>query len=275
MNKIQKSLIKKVIDALRYQQREAPEAYAEFFINYGKILKEGIHFDRDNKESIAGIGLWYSHKQQKKITLEDYCKNIPAASIEENDTEESQADKESDKKDEKTPIYYLTGTQLHQLNSSPYLEKFTDSEHDVLLLTDPIDDWVVQGLKSYKDHPLQDAKFADISSNANTEERKEAEKEQQKINQDNKDFLALGKESIGTDKIDSIELVTTLKDSVAVLLPKEGAPSPQQERYMKAMGQNVPTSIQDLQLNASHPLVQKVLELHTKDADNKEIKTYL
>jgi HSP90 family molecular chaperone len=88
-------------------------------------------------------------------------------------------------------------------------------------MIDPIDDWVTQSLQEYKGHTLQDAKHAQISSNKDAKEVTAEKKEQDKINQDNKDFLAFSKEAIGKERIDSIALVTTLTDSVAVLLPKE------------------------------------------------------
>lgn len=249
---IQKSLVKKILESLQYQLTENIDNYTEFYTNYGKTLKEWIHFSFDHKEQIAGLWLRHSFKHNKHITLDEYKADL--------------------NKEDK--IYYLTGSHLDQLTTSPYLEKFKQSDHDVILMSDPIDDRVVQSLTTYQDHELQDAKHADITTD-DTPESKKQKKQQDKINQDNKNFIAYTKQTIGTDKLDTVSLVNNLTDSVAVLIPKEWAPSAQQERYMKAMGQNVPTSVQDLHLNSDHPLVQKVIASYETDPKDETVTRYL
>ncbi len=252
MSKIQKSLTKKVLESLRYQMKENSDAYEEFFSVYGKTLKEWIHFDRDNKEAIAWICKWHTLNNEETITLDQYCEN-----------------KKSDR------IYYLTGANLKQIKTSPYLEKFKDTDYDVLLMPDPIDDWVVQGLQKYKETELQDAKTADISSWENSKEKEAAQKKTDKINGDNKNFIAFAQQHIGKEFIESVKLVTNLSETAAVLIPKEWAPSAQQERYMKAMGNDVPTSVQDLQINADHPIVTKMIEVYNKDPKDASLPNYL
>jgi len=272
MSKIQSSLVKKILDALSYQMRENPENYQEFHNSYGKILKEGIHFDRNNKEKIASCITFASLKTEKNISLDSYIDALPK----EEKKEKTDKKKEEEKKPEETTkwnIYYLTGKSLTDLQNSPYLEQFKSKDIDVLLMTDPIDDRVVQALTAYKDYKLVNAQHADLWSDDKEEKKKK--KETDKLNKENKDFLAFAKGVIGDDKIDNIELTHKLTDTLAVLVTKEGQASAQMEQYMKAMGQNVPQSKKDFQINANHPILLKAIEAHKKDEKDETLKNTL
>lgn len=123
LGKIQKNLIKKILTQLEKSLKNDRENYEKFFMNFGEILKEGIHYDHENKSQIAKVCLFYSLNKNAYITLDAYLE---------------------DKQDNQKNIYYITGATKEQLKSSPYLEKLKSNRYDVLLLSDPIDEWVVQ-----------------------------------------------------------------------------------------------------------------------------------
>lgn len=246
INKVQSSLVKKVIETCKYKQQEDRNNYEEFFSNYGKILKEGIHFDRSNKEEIASICLFYSSKENKLISLDEY------------------SDKSVGKE-----IYYLTGNNIKELKDNPYMEQFENSEHDVLLMTDPIDERVVQSLQTYKGCKLISAQHADIEhSNKSKKEKKVVEK----MNEEHKDLLEYIKKILHEEAIDKVEFSHKLKEPLAVLKDKEGQPSLQMERYIKAMGQETTPIKRDLIINKDHPLANKIIEIYTKDKKSDSMK---
>jgi len=99
--KIQKNLVKKILDELKKQLKNNREGYEEFHKNFGDILKEGIHYEMEMKDDIAPTVLFHSLVLDRKITLREY---LDAKSTIQNE------------------IYYLTGSDLEQLKHSPYLE---------------------------------------------------------------------------------------------------------------------------------------------------------
>ena len=106
------------------------EDYEKFFTEFGKIVKEGLHTDRVNCEKLKDIVLYESMNTEagKFITLKEYVDAMP----------ESQED-----------IYYITGDKRSAVASSPALEYYRSKGYDVLFMTDPIDEWVMQSMFQY------------------------------------------------------------------------------------------------------------------------------
>jgi molecular chaperone HtpG len=213
-------------------------------------LKEGVYYDADNKEKIAGLLRFSTLLGEEKISLDTYM-----ATLDQN----------------KKEIYYLTGQSLRELRSSPYTETFRTAGIDLLLLDEPLDEWVVQSLESYKERKLVSAAGANLDI-PETKETASKKKETEKKAGKQKDFLAFVWSTIGTEKLEKVDLTYKLTDSVAVLTTPEGQPSAQMEKYMQAMGQEVAPSKKIFELNADHPLTDKMIDLYATDKEGTKLK---
>ncbi|HEX9137941.1 MAG TPA: molecular chaperone HtpG, partial [Nitrospirota bacterium] len=155
---IKKNITKKVLDTLADMKKNTYDAYVDFHKEFGRILKEGIHFDFSRKEQIADLLLFPSTKTGpgKYTTLDDYMKNMPIAQGE---------------------IYYITGKPDENVMQSPYLEAFREKEYEVLIMTDDIDDFIMLDLHEYRGKRIKSVIKGDISLDKAEQAEKERSKE--------------------------------------------------------------------------------------------------
>ncbi len=142
---IQKSVVKNVLDTLAGMKNVEYDKYLTFYKGFGPVLKEGLTRDWANREKIADLLLFETANTEpgKFTTLAEYVEKMPA---------------------DQTEIYYLIGESAEQLRNSPYLEAFRAKGRDVLLLTDPVDEFAIPGLDSYKGKQLEAADRADTAT---------------------------------------------------------------------------------------------------------------
>jgi len=247
LDKIQKSLTKKVLERLKYEL-DNNENYDKFLENYSQILKEWIYYSPENREKIAEVLKFSTMNESKNITLDKYIEN---------------------NKNDKKEIYYITAKNKQEALSNPYLEQFRDKKIDVLLLVDPIDEWVVSSLSEYKEYKLVSVLNADLSTKEEKEKKEKEIKEKQK---EFKDLFELIKNTIWSDKIEEVKISDKLKDSIWALKTKEGWLTPQMEKIMKSMWQQVPPSKRILELNINNPIVKKMLSEFNKDMKSEKLK---
>ncbi len=247
LEKIKKGLTKKIISELKKTLKNEPEAYGEFAENYGDLLKEWIYYETELKEDIASL-VKFNTLEGKKITLDEYITNL----------------KDADKKE----IYFIVGKSKAEVMASPYLAQFREANVDVLLLTDPVDSFMVQTLKEYKEFTLKTVTSDDIQL---TEKTEEETKKQEEIKKDFKDFLELTKNTIGSEKIEKVELNEKLWDALGALKTPTNGVDPQMEKMMKAMGQEVPVQKRILELNPNNSLVQAMKTEFSADIKSEKL----
>ena len=246
---IKKSIIKKVLDTLADMKKNSYEAYVAFHQEFGRVLKEGIHFDFTRQEQIADLLLFQSTKTgpDKYTTLEEYVKNMPIAQGE---------------------IYYIIGKPDENTLQSPYLEAFREKGYEVLIMTDEIDDIIMLDLKEYKDKKIKSAVKGDIS----LDKAKESEKEKSKEKFEK--LLGIIKEQL-KDDIKDVRLSGRLKDSACCLVAGEGGLDPQMEKLLKSMGQEVPSDKRILEINPSHQVFEAMNDLVAKGGQDLVLKEYI
>ncbi len=264
LDKIKKALVKKVISELKKMSRKEPENYAKFLENYGEILKEGIHYEHDLRESIAEILTFKSLNENKKINLDDYLEKAKPHLA----SPQGEGKEDNNKKEEKT-IYYITWKSEAEVLASPYLAQFKENNVDVLLLTDHIDTFLVRSLTEYKEAKLKSITSDNIELKEKTEEDK---KKEEKAKKDFKDLLELTKNTIWTEKIEKVELNSNLWDALWALKTPAGWIDPQMEKMMKAMGQPVPTQKRILELNPNNSLLKEMKKEFKNDIKSKKLK---
>ena len=237
---IQKNLVKKLIDLL---EKMDAEKYNQFYDEFGAVLKEGIYTDPARKDKIASLARYKTTRSEDKwVSLDEYVKNMA---------------------EDQKEIYYITGDKLSSLLNSPHLEKLKEKDYEVLLMTDPVDEWVVQSFTEYDGKPLKSAEKGDLELDKVDDAKKE-------------EYNALFGFIKGQleDKIKEVKPSTRLKDSVACLSGDAWDMSAYMEKLLKASGQKPPESKRVLELNMDHPVIGKIKALFESDRENPQLKDY-
>ncbi|MGP5359521.1 molecular chaperone HtpG [Psychrobacter celer] len=217
------------------EDSDKQEKFAQFYSEFGDVIKEGLGEDMGNQARIAKL-LRYATSTNDKVetSFEDYKARM---------------------KDGQKAIYYLTADNLAAAKNSPQLELFKKKGIEVILMTSRVDEWAMNFLTQFDDTPLQNiAKGAvDLGDLQDEEEKAEAEKAQEAM----KPVVDKLKTTLGTRAKD-VKVSTRLVDSPACLVVGEGEPSPQMIQMLKQMGQEVPESKPTLEVNPEHPLIKKL-----------------
>ena len=261
LDKIKKGLTKKVITELWKTLKNSKEDYVKFWDNYGKLVKEGIHYEHDLKEEIAGVSLFNWINDSWLITLDEYLEKAIEKEV------EVEKDAKKEKVKEKT-IYYIIAKSESEALSSPYLAQFREKNIDVIILTDPIDSFLVQWFNEYKGSKLVSITSNDIELEEETEAKK---KEKEEKTKDFKWLLDLAKSTIWEEKIEEVILNDKLWTSLWALKTSATWVDPQMEKMMKAMGQEVPAQKRILELNPKNPLIDSMKNEFDKDIKSEKL----
>jgi molecular chaperone HtpG len=247
--KIKSSVVNRVLRALEEMKTGAYEKYLGVYKEFGELIKEGIGTDFANRERLADLLLLESTatKAGEYTTLEKYVAEM---------------------KGEQKEIVYLIGESRGLIENSPYVEAYRARGEAVLLLTDPIDEYLVSHLSEYKGKRLKAADKGEAPATEDTAEQKAAAEKFKPLLEALKTKLA--------DSTGDVRLSHRLKESAACLVADEYAPSAHLERLMRRMGQGtnrVPPN-RTLELNPEHPVVQRLLSLFTADAADARVEQY-
>jgi molecular chaperone HtpG len=246
---INKNITKKILDTLAEMKKNRFDDYLKFHNEFGRIIKEGIHYDFGRKEQIADLLLFPSTKTEagKYTTLDDYVKNMPIAQPE---------------------IYYITGKPDENMMQSPYLEAFREKGYEVLILTDDIDDIIMLDLQEYKDKKIKSV----IKGDVNLDKQGAAEKEKSKEKLDK--LITMMKEQL-KDEVKDVRLSGRLTDSAVCLVSDEQGLDPQMEKLLRSMGQEVPVQKRILEINPSHLVFDAMNNLIAKGGSDALLKEYI
>ena len=245
--RIEKAVTAKVLGELKKLLETDREAYAGFFREFGRIFKEGLHTDFANAEKLKDLVMYESMNTEpgKMITLGEYVEAMP----------ESQKE-----------IYYITGEKRESVASSPALEYFRSKGYDVLFMTDPIDDWIMQQMFQYRKKNFKSIAKGDFEVEGAAETLKAAQEKFAGL----VEFL---KKALG-DKVGEVRFSARLTDSPCCLITEGNALSPHLERLFKAMHQEIPESKRILELNPKHPLIEAMFELSKQSDKAPELEMY-
>ena len=237
---IRKNLIKKIINAL--DQMDIEE-YNKFYNEFGAVIKEGLHTDFENREKITKLIRFKTTKSDGKwVSLKEYVNNM-----------------KPDQKD----IYYITGDNLAAILNSPHLETLKEKDYEVLLMTDPVDEFVIQALPEFEKKPLKSAEKGDLGLDKIDEKKKEA-------------YSSLFEKikSLLENKIKEVKPSSHLKDSVSCLSGETYDMSAYMEKLLKASGQPIPETKRILELNINHPVMEKIQHIFEKNNEDDALKDY-
>ncbi len=234
VKKIRAALTKRVLQMLKKLGNDQ-EQYATFWAQFGQVLKEGIGEDPDNRDAIAALLRFASSREESGLTsLDEYLERKPA---------------EQDK------IYYLLADTASAARQSPHLEVFRKKGIEVLLLSDPVDEWMISYLDSYKDVQLVNAARGELDLDETTRE-----------DQDNP-LVGRLKASLG-EHVENVRATGRLVDSPSCLVLAEDQLGPQMRRMLEAAGQPVPENKPVLEVNLDHDLLRALDSVEEGDKFN-------
>jgi molecular chaperone HtpG len=243
MVNLNKLLTSKLTAALEKLSKDEPEKYTAFWEEYGHFIKEGVAVEQNEPESLYPLLRFHTTDSlEKRISLDEYLQRM-----------------KPDQKD----IYYILGYDEHSTLSSPHLDIFKQRNLEVLLLTDPVDPFVVVRLTKYKDHDLVNVSSPDlkIPSQEQVTEPEEAP------SIDPGDWVTLigrFKAQLG-EKVSDVRMTDRLSGSPARLVDSEGAPKQEMQRVYRMLREDIETPKKILELNPRHPILVQLNALPASD----------
>jgi molecular chaperone HtpG len=248
VRQIKRTLTKKVLDALKKMVEGDRAKYETFWRELGRAVKEGVDSDFENRDALLGLLLFGTSRDAEALTtLKEYVERMP----------EGQAD-----------IWYLTGASREQIENSPALETFRDRGWEVLYLTEPVDELVVQSVNEFEGKRLRSAGKGAVELEEG--EKKEAGEERKK---EFEPFLGAVQKHL--DKwVKDVRLSGRLTKSPAVLVVAEHDYSPQLERILSQGRGDSVRQRRILELNAGHSLVRGLRRRFDADPNDPVVGDY-
>jgi molecular chaperone HtpG len=230
-------LARRVLDLLAKLAKDEPEKYASFWKEFGTVLKEGPAEDHANRERIAKLlrfSSTHADQAEQDVSLEDYVARM---------------------KPEQKEIYFVIADNFAAAKSSPHLEVLRSKGIEVLLLSDRVDEWLVDHLREFDGKQLRNVARGelDIGAIQSDEERQQRET----LSKEHASLVERIKKSL-QERVSDVRVTNRLADSPAVLVLGTHDLGAQMRRILEAAGQKVPSSKPALEINVTHPLLQRI-----------------
>ncbi len=240
---IKKNVTTKILSLLKDQIAQNREAYESFWTEFGATLKEGVPNDLPNKEKIQDLLLFHTTASDKLTTLEEYVGRM---------------------KENQKEIYFMTGDNLSQISNSPYLEKLKVKGLEVLLLVDPVDEWLTQSLPEYKGKKLQSITKSGLELDT-PEEKQKLQEEKKAVEERFKPLLENLKLKL-KDEVKDVVISDRLTETPVCLVSDEKDLSAHMQKLLSQMGSDgVPNAKRILEINPQHKVFERMLTLSAED----------
>ena len=255
VKRIRSALIRRVFNELKKKAEKDPEDYHNFWDNFGAVLKEGLYEDHENRDKLLEIVRFNSTVSDKLISLSEYVGRM----------KKGQED-----------IYYISGEGLELIKSSPQLEGFRARGIEVLLMTDPVDEFWLPMVGKFDEKSFTSVTSGNIDlTKIKGKKEKEAGKEDTKPTVADDALVAklilAFKETLG-EAVKDVCSSKRLTDSAVCLVAGEGDMDLHMERMLKMQGQmDVPGAARVLEINPTHPLIVKMSEVVDKPAKKEAL----
>jgi len=249
---IKKNLVKRCLEMFA-EIAENKEDFVKFYEQFSKNIKLGIHEDSQNRDKLVGLLRYYTSKSKDElISLKDYVSRM----------------KESQKN-----IYYITGDSKAALLNSPFIEKLRKKGIEVLLMTEPIDEYAIQQVKDFEGKKLKNCTKEGLDMEESEEEKKAFEEEKTAF----EGLCKLIKDVLG-DKVEKVIVSNRITDSPCVLVTGEHGWSANMEKIMKSQAlrdSSMSTYMQSkktMELNSKNKIVQELKKRADEDAGDKTVR---
>jgi molecular chaperone HtpG len=239
IDSIRAASVKKVLGLLENMAGDEADKYAEFWGQFGRVMKEGPAEDFANRERIAKLlrfASTHSDTDEQNVSLEDYIGRM---------------------KPEQEKIYYVTADSFAAAKNSPHLEVFRKKGIEVLLLHDRVDEWMVSHLTEFDGKALASVAKGELDLGKLSDE--DEQKSAQEAETEFKDLVKRIQEALDED-VKEVRISHRLTDSPAVLVLEEHEMAMHLQEVMKQAGHALPASKPILEVNPDHPLVARLKE---------------
>ena len=256
VNKIRGALIKRVFNELQKKADKSPSEYAQFWENFGSVLKEGLYEDHENREKILNLVKFKSTNSEDTTSLKDYIERM---------------------KKGQDNIFYISGDDIETLRNSPQLEGFKSKNIEVLFMTDPVDEFWLPMVGTYEEKSFTSV----TSSSIDLSKIKDAKKDKKDSNEDKEKandssiakLIIDFKETLG-ETVKDVKSSDRLVESAVCLVAGEGDMDLHLERMLKSQGHvDTPSAARILEINPSHPLIIKLSKMAGKPAQKDTVKS--
>ncbi len=238
VTQIRKNVTTKILASLKEILQKDRSQYENFWTEFGATFKEGLPGDAANKEKLQDLILFHTTNSDKMTTLEEYVGRMKEAQKE---------------------IFFITGDSLSQISNSPYLEKLKEKNYEVLLLVDPVDEWVVDAMKEYKDKKLQSIMSQGLEIDSD-EEKSKKDQEKQESQAVLQPVLETMKKALEGDVRDVV-LSDRLTSTPVCLVAASDDPSAHMQKLLSRMGQEGANPLKRImEINPKHPIFEKMLK---------------
>lgn len=248
---IRAGCVKKVLDLLKRLASKEPEKYQTFWGTFGRVLKEGVVDAPDKRDELAKLFRFKSTREEGEedaASLDDYVARM---------------------KEGQEAIYYVTADSYATAKNSPHLEIFREKGIEALLLTDPIDEWMVSHLTEYAEKPLQSVTKGELDVEAlgggdsagGAEDKSDAEEREAGADADEASALTELTQRVKQaldERVKEVRVTRRLTDSPACLVADSHELGRHLEQILQATGQQVTRAKPVLEINPRHPLVEKL-----------------
>ncbi len=243
VDKIRSACIKRSLDMINKISTDV-EKYAQFWSQFGNVVKEGLIEDQENKDAIAKLLRFASTDSNtpvQNVSLESYVNRM---------------------KNEQKAIYYLISENFEMAKNNPHLEIFRKKGIEVLLLTDRVDEWMINSLTEFDGKPLQNIAKGELD--LGELEDKESKASTEKLATDFETVIKQMKEALA-DAVTDVRITHRLTDSPACVAMQETDMTAQMQALLKQMGHDAPVSKPVLEINPEHPLIQSLKSVQDQD----------
>jgi len=237
LSHIKKALTKRVLSELEKKAKKKPEEFAEFWGNFGAVIKEGIYEDTDQRERLMKLARFTTTTSNGELTsLEEYVGRM---------------------KDKQSTIYYITGEEAEKVAKSPQLEGYAARGIEVLLLSDPVDDFWVRAVTDFDGKPLKSVTQGGTDLDDVAPVKDDSDKPEAAPEADSTTLIVLLKQELG-EAVKEVRLTDRLDESPVCLVADESDIDIHLAQLLKAQGQGPGESPRILEINPRHDLIKSL-----------------
>lgn len=254
INRINKILTNQVTQKLKEMANKEPDTYLEFWSKFGQFIKEGVASNDANGEDLSELLRFHTTTiPDQWSSLDDYLEHM---------------------KPGQEKIYYILGDDESSVSRSPHLDYFQTHCYEVLTLTDPVDSFMLLGLREYKEFSLQNVADSDLQLPDLTDEDDEEEKKEQSepLSEDDINKLINKFQEVLGDKVSEVRITDRLTNSVARLVDAKGSLGQEMQRVYRLMDKDYQIPKKILEINPGHPILQHICDLSEA---NELVKTVI
>jgi molecular chaperone HtpG len=250
LERIKKSLTRKVISEISKIAKKKPDEYKKFWEELGIFIKEGIASDITNKDKLNKLLRFHSNKIAKDeyVSLDDYIDRMV--------------------EDQPSKIYYLLGDSLEVIQNSPHLDYYNEKGYEVLFLPEAIDGFVMMNLRDY-----EGKNFESIDQATPEEVKKEGEEEKKDVDEESDlgKLLKSFKDVLG-EQVVEVRVSERLRESPVRLVNPAGGFGSEMQRVYRVMDENFEIPKKILEVNKDHSIITGLTSLHTTNSEDELVK---